>query len=72
MKDMHLPSLGYCYADFIEERGAVTHNCLEVAYHVRELARGLGVLLPEGNRFDPALESIVRRAWAFVEKRAAK
>ena len=71
MSDMHGPSLGYCYVDLVEHRGVKSSNCNEVAERIRELAEGMGVLLPQqGDPLDAALEGIVREAWALVEKKS--
>ena len=43
----------------------------EVAERIRELAEGIGVLLPQqGDPLDAALEGIVREAWTLVEKKS--
>jgi hypothetical protein len=65
-KDMHGPSLGYCYADLVEARGMQSGNCREVAERVRMLAEGTGVALPQGERLSPAIRDIITEAWALL------
>lgn len=68
MKDMHGPSLGLCHADLVAGRGMDSSDCRSAARRIIELAKGLGVSLPEGERLDDALEGIVRETWDLVAK----